>query len=41
MSDRAILDAALVVSYFNFVNRMVPGFGVETDEVEEVGGYKY
>jgi uncharacterized peroxidase-related enzyme len=40
LSDRAILDAALVISYFNFVNRMVLRLGVETDE-EEVGGYKY
>lgn len=28
--DRAILDAALVVSYFNFVNRMVLGLGVRS-----------
>jgi len=40
LSDRALLDAVLVVSYFNFVNRMVQGLGVETDE-EEVQGYKY
>lgn len=40
LSDRAILDAVLVISYFNFVNRMVLGLGVETDE-QEVQGYKY
>ncbi len=40
LSDRAILDAVLVISYFNFVNRMVLGLGVETNE-EEVQGYKY
>lgn len=40
LSDRAILDAVLVISYFNFVNRMVLGLGVETDE-KEVHGYKY
>jgi uncharacterized peroxidase-related enzyme len=40
LSDRAILDAVLVISYFNFVNRMVLGLGVETNK-EEVQGYKY
>ena len=40
LSDRAILDAVLVISYFNFVNRMVLGLGVEPDE-QEVQGYKY
>ena len=40
LSDRAILDTTLVISYFNFVNRMVLGLGVETNEVE-VKGYKY
>lgn len=38
--DRAILDAALVVSYFNFVNRMVLGLGVQL-ETEGGKGYKY
>lgn len=39
-SDSAILDATLVVSYFNFVNRMVLCLGVE---IEQDGGadYKY
>lgn len=40
LSDRAILDAVLVISYFNFVNRIVMGLGVEADE-QEVQGYKY
>lgn len=39
LSDRAILDATLVVSYFNFVNRMVLGLGVELEE--DPGGYEY
>jgi uncharacterized peroxidase-related enzyme len=39
-SDRAILDATLVVSYFNFVNRMVMGLGVEL-EADEGKGYEY
>ncbi len=40
LDDRAILDAVLVISYFNFVNRIVLGLGVETDE-EEFKGYHY
>lgn len=40
LSDRVILDAVLVISYFNFVNRIVMGLGVEADE-EELRGYKY
>jgi len=39
-SDRAVLDAALVTSYFNFVNRMVLGLGVQLEE-DEGEGYKY
>ena len=39
LSDRAILDATLVLSYFNFVNRMVLGLGVELEE--DPGGYEY
>ncbi len=38
--DRAILDAALVISYFNFVNRMVLGLGVHL-EGEDSQGYNY
>lgn len=39
-SDRAVLDAVLIIGYFNFVNRVVEGLGVEADE-NEVSGYKY
>lgn len=38
--DRAILDATLVVAYFNFVNRIVLGLGLGVRE-DEVAGYKY
>jgi uncharacterized peroxidase-related enzyme len=30
-SDRAILDLTLVASYFNFVNRLADGLGVELE----------
>ncbi len=38
--DRSILDASLVVSYFNFVNRLVLGLGVDLED-DDGGGYKY
>ncbi len=38
-SDRDILDITLVTAYFNFVNRIALGLGVEYDE-EELSGYK-
>lgn len=38
-SDGAILDATLVVAYFNFVNRIVLSLGVTLEE--NAGGYKY
>ena len=38
LDDRMILDATLVVSYFNFVNRIVMGLGVD---IEEDGGKGY
>jgi len=38
ISDSAILDTTLVVSYFNFVNRMVIGLGVA---IEQDGGKGY
>jgi uncharacterized peroxidase-related enzyme len=38
--ERAILDAVLVVAYFNFVNRIVLSLGLELKE-EETIGYKY
>lgn len=31
-SDRAILEATLVISYFAFVNRIADGLGVELEE---------
>jgi uncharacterized peroxidase-related enzyme len=40
LSDEAILDASLVVSYFNFVNRMVLGLGVHLENHEGTG-FKY
>ena len=40
LSDRAILDATLVISYFNFVNRIVLGLGLNVNE-EELEGYNY
>ena len=38
--DRAILDATMIIGYFNFVNRIVSGLQVEL-EVEGAGGYKF
>ncbi len=40
LSDSAILDATLVVSYFNFVNRMVQGLGVQIEQ-DAGAGYNY
>jgi len=39
-SDEAILNLALVTGYFNFVNRVAVGLGVEMTE-DEVHGYQY
>lgn len=39
-SDREILDATLVIAYFNFVNRIVLGLGVFLED-DGGGGYKY
>lgn len=39
LDDRAILDATLVISYFNFVNRLVLGLGVHLET--NPGGYNY
>lgn len=39
-SDEDILSVNLIISYFNFVNRIALGLGVEFSE-EEVKGYKY
>ncbi len=40
LGDGGILDASLVVAYFNFVNRMVLSLGVEL-EADQGKGYKY
>ncbi len=40
LSDQAVLDATLVVAYFNFVNRIILALGVESD-AEETKGYIY
>ncbi|MDP2388073.1 MAG: peroxidase-related enzyme [Bacteroidota bacterium] len=40
LDDKGILDATLVISYFNFVNRMVLGLGVRLDS-DDGTGYKY
>ncbi len=39
-SDADILNLNLITSYFNFVNRIALGLGLETS-AEEVGGYRY
>lgn len=39
LSDLGILDATLVVAYFNFVNRIVLSLRVKTED--NPGGYKY
>ncbi|NBC25785.1 MAG: peroxidase-related enzyme [Bacteroidetes bacterium] len=40
LDDRAVLDAVQVIAYFNFVNRLVLGLGVDFNE-QEMKGYKY
>lgn len=40
LADRDILDINLITSYFNFVNRVALGLGVEFS-AEEVAGYRY
>jgi len=39
LTDRAILDATLVIAYFNFVNRIVLAGGIGLED--EPGGYEY
>lgn len=39
LDDRAVLDATLIVSYFNFVNRIVLALDVPLED--DPGGYKY
>jgi uncharacterized protein YciW len=38
LKDRDILDLTLITAYFNFVNRIVLGLGVEYTD-EEAAGY--
>jgi uncharacterized peroxidase-related enzyme len=40
VDDEAILDATMIIAYFNFVNRIVLGLKVEL-EPEKGQGYKY
>ena len=40
LSEEEILHLNLITSYFNFVNRLANGLGVEFSE-EEIRGYKY
>jgi alkylhydroperoxidase family enzyme len=40
LSDEAILRVNLIVSYFNFVNRIVSGLGVQLED-KESRIYKY
>lgn len=40
LSDADVLNLNAVVSYFNFVNRVAEGLGVEVSE-EEMAGYRY
>lgn len=40
LADEDILAVNLVVAYFNFVNRIAEGLGVEP-MTDEVGGYRY
>ena len=39
-NDKDILDITLIASYFNFVNRIALGLGVEFS-IDEVKGYRY
>jgi alkylhydroperoxidase family enzyme len=39
LGDDEVLDAALITAYFNFVNRLAVGLGVELS-AEEMAGYK-
>lgn len=40
LSDEEVLQANMIVAYFNFVNRIANGLGVEAPP-EEVEGYRY
>lgn len=40
LDDRAILDATMIIGYFNFVNRIILGLNVEL-ETDKGNGYKF
>lgn len=40
IEERSLLDAALVIAYFNFVNRLVLGLGVQLED-DGGKGYEY
>lgn len=40
LTDRDVLDVNLIISYFNFVNRIALGLGV-TFDADEMTGFKY
>lgn len=40
LSDREILQVTMIVAYFNFVNRIAEGLGVQAPP-DEVEGYRY
>jgi len=40
LTDEEILSVVLIINYFNFVNRVANGLGVDFSE-EEMQGYKY
>ncbi len=39
LTDSAILDVCQVTSYYNYVNRLADGLGVELEEYWEQGGH--
>ena len=39
LSDKDVLDLTMIVGYFNFVNRIAMGLGVESS-AEEISGYR-
>ncbi len=40
LTDREVLNLNAIIGYFNFVNRLAEGLGVEVTD-EEVAGYRY
>ncbi|MCH7723409.1 MAG: peroxidase-related enzyme [Bacteroidetes bacterium] len=40
LTDEEILSVVLIINYFNFVNRVANGLGIDFSE-EEIKGYKY